>query len=73
MSKSTNLINPVARPGDPNYGKLTDYICDACKEADKDKTTHPGVRHTSAICDCPCRRRGVTDEQPVRRDPAASA
>lgn len=35
--------------------KLTDYICDVCREAfDKDKA-HPGHMHIPGICDCPCR------------------
>lgn len=35
----------------------TAYICDECREADHERTTHPGVRHRPGICDCKCRTR----------------
>jgi hypothetical protein len=31
------------------------YICGECREADRTKRTHPGVRHQPGICDCSCR------------------
>jgi hypothetical protein len=31
------------------------YICPICRECDKKKITHPGVRHIPGICDCHCR------------------
>lgn len=34
----------------------TAYICDECRQADKERRTHPGVRHRPGICDCECRR-----------------
>ena len=34
---------------------LTAFICDECRRANKNKTTHPGVRHLPGICDCKCR------------------
>lgn len=33
----------------------TDYICEPCRHADKNKLTHPGVMHPPGICDCVCR------------------
>lgn len=35
--------------------KKTDYICPECRRCDKEKMTHPGVRHLPGICDCECR------------------
>lgn len=35
--------------------RLTDYICAACRTADREHTTHPGQMHLPGICDCPCR------------------
>lgn len=35
--------------------KLTRFICRPCKEANRTKSTHPGVMHQPGICDCPCR------------------
>lgn len=35
--------------------KLTDFICEICKEADKERLTHPGKMHEPGICDCSCR------------------
>lgn len=35
--------------------KLTRFICKPCKEANRTKSTHPGVMHQPGICDCPCR------------------
>ncbi len=35
--------------------KLTDFICEACRKANREGLTHPGVRHMPGICDCKCR------------------
>ena len=35
--------------------RLTDFICEACRKATREKTTHPGARHAPGICDCKCR------------------
>lgn len=33
----------------------TDYICQTCRTADKERDTHPGQFHAPGICDCECR------------------
>lgn len=33
----------------------TAYICTECREADRTKSTHPGMMHKAGICDCSCR------------------
>lgn len=38
--------------------RKTDYICPACREADRTRTTHPGMLHGPGICDCECRDEG---------------
>ena len=38
--------------------KLTDYICEACRQANEKKRTHPGANHLPGICDCRCRKDG---------------
>ena len=35
--------------------KLTDYICDVCRVANREGKTHPGQFHMPGICDCKCR------------------
>lgn len=35
--------------------KLTRYLCEECREANRTGDTHPGVRHLPGLCDCPCR------------------
>lgn len=35
--------------------RLTRFICDPCRDANRTKSTHPGVQHQPGICDCPCR------------------
>ena len=39
--------------------KETAYFCGACREADKNGRTHPGMTHMPGICDCICRESGV--------------
>lgn len=34
---------------------LTRFICHACRAANREHRTHPGVQHLPGICDCPCR------------------
>ena len=40
---------------DRDVNPKTAYLCEACRAADRQRHTHPGVRHQPGICDCECR------------------
>lgn len=41
-----------------NRNPKTAFICEDCKRCDREKATHPGMRHKPGICGCSCQDVG---------------